>query len=49
MSVLIETMEGLRGVSSDMEVTEIGKAFSEDRRISECFVEAGLLALICQL
>ena len=49
MSVLIETMEGLRGVSIDMEVTEIGKAFTEDRRVSECFVEADLSALICQL
>ena len=27
MSVLIETMEGLKEVSSDMEVTEIGKAW----------------------
>ena len=49
MSVLIETREGLRGISSDMEVTKMGKAFSEIQRASEWFVEAGLQALISQL
>mgnify|MGYP001804197202 FL=1 len=42
MSVLIETREGLRGISSDIEVTELGKAFTEIQEGSECFVEAGL-------
>ena len=49
MSVLIKTREGLRGVLSDMEATEVGRAFSEIQKVSECFVEVGLQALICQL
>ena len=48
MNVSMENREGLIGISSDMEVTKIGKAFTESQRTSECFVEAGLQALISQ-
>ena len=48
MSVLFET-GGRRDNSSDKDLTKIGKAFSDIQRIGECFVEAGLQALICQL
>ena len=44
MSVLIKTRAALRSISSDIEVTKIGKAFCEFQRISECFVEGGLQA-----
>ena len=49
MSVLIGTREGLRGMSSDMQVTKIGKNCSEIQRISECLVKTGLQAQMFQL
>ena len=49
MSVFIVNMDGLRGFPCEMKVTKIGQAFAEIKRISECFVEAGLKALISQL
>ena len=48
MHVLIVTWKGLRGFSRDIEVTNKGKAFADSQRTSECFVEAGLQALISQ-
>ena len=49
MSVFIETWKGLRGFSSDIEVTKQGKAFAENQRTGECFEEAGFQALKSQL
>ena len=49
MSVFIETQKGLRGFSSDIEVTKQGKAFAENQRTGECFEEAGFQALMIQL
>ena len=46
--VFIEIRKGLRGFSSDAEVTKSGKAFADNQRSSECFVEAGLKALTSQ-
>ena len=49
MSVFIETRKGLRGFSSDIEVTKQGKAFAENQKTGECFEEAAIQALIIQL
>ena len=49
MSVLFETGGNTERQFKDKDVTKIGKAFSDIQRIGECFVEAGLQALICQL
>ena len=46
---LIETRKGLRGFSSDIEVTKKGKAFAKNQRDGECFEEAGFQALMIQL
>ena len=48
MHVFIETRKGLRGYPSDIEVAKKGKAFADIQKTSECFVEAGLQALISQ-
>ena len=49
MSVFFETRKGLRGFSSDIEVTKQGKAFAENLRTGECFEDAGFQALKIQL
>ena len=44
-----ETTEGKERHWNEIKETKIGKAFAENQRISECFVEASLQALTSQL
>ena len=43
-----EITEGKERHWNEIKGTEIGKAFAENQRISECFVEASLQALTSQ-
>ena len=49
MSVFVETWNGLRGFSSDTEVTKQGEAFAENQRTGQGFEETGFSALKTQL
>ena len=44
-----ETTDGKERHWNEIKETKIGKAFAENRRISECFVEASLQAVTSQL
>ena len=48
-SVSEQNIERKKGHWNEINGTKMGKAFAENQRIRECFVEAGLEALISQL